>query len=81
VTRAYSFEHKEQCSFPALRAAVGDCDLSVLHVARGRWGEWQWLVRRDGRDIAEGAAPALADAQRQAEAVALTVSVRAEAYP
>jgi len=38
-------------------------------------------VRRDGRDIAEGAAPALADAQRQAEAVALTVSVRAEAYP
>ena len=27
-----------------LRAAVGDCDLSVLHID----GEWQWLVRRDG---------------------------------
>jgi hypothetical protein len=59
------------------RAALGDCDLSVLHVGC----EYHWLVRRDGRGVAEGAAPDLADARRPAEAVALTVSVRAEAYP
>jgi hypothetical protein len=63
---AYWFEHKERGGFPVQRAAVRDCDLSVLHVA----GEWQWLVSRDGRDIAEGAARDAVDAQRQAEAVA-----------
>ena len=34
-------------------------------------GEWQWLVRQAGRDVAEGAAGAAADARREAEAVAL----------
>jgi hypothetical protein len=53
--------------FPVERAALGSCDLSVLHVG----GEWQWLVRHAGRDVAEGAARAAVDAQRQAEAVAL----------
>jgi hypothetical protein len=50
MTRVYWFAPKEQGGFPVLRAAIGDCDLSVLHVD----GEWQWLVRQDGRDIAEG---------------------------
>jgi hypothetical protein len=43
------------------------CDLSVLPIG----GEWQWLVRQAGRDVAEGAARAAADAKREAEAVAL----------
>jgi hypothetical protein len=38
-----------------------------LHIA----GEWQWLVRQGGRDVAEGAAQAAADAKQEAEAVAL----------
>jgi hypothetical protein len=49
------------------RAALGTCDLSVLHVD----GEWQWLVRQAGRDVTEGAARSAVDAQWQAEAVAL----------
>jgi hypothetical protein len=40
------------------RAALGSCDLSILHVG----GEWQWLVRQAGRDVVEAlnscAAPA-----------------------
>jgi hypothetical protein len=32
-------------------------DVSLLHVA----GEWQWLVRCDGHDIAEGAALSVPD--------------------
>jgi hypothetical protein len=39
----------------------------MMHIG----GEWQWLVRRDGRDVAQGAAGAAVDAQRQAESVAL----------
>ena len=62
MTQAYWFEHKEQSGLRVLRAALGDCDLSLLHVG----GEWQWLVRQHGRDIAEGAAPGFTDAQRQA---------------
>jgi len=34
-------------------------------------GKWQWLVQREGRDMAEGAARAVADAKREAEGVAL----------
>jgi hypothetical protein len=64
---AHWFTHKEHGGFPIERAAVGSCDLSVLHVG----GEWQWLVRQAGRDVAEGSARAAADAQRQAESVAL----------
>jgi hypothetical protein len=67
MTLAYWFEQKEQGGFPIQRAAIGSCDLSMLHVG----GEWQWLVRQAGRDVAEGAADAAVDAQRQAEAVAL----------
>jgi hypothetical protein len=62
----------EQGGFPVERAALGSCDLSMLHIA----GEWQWLVRQDGRDMAEGAAPSADDARREAEAVALRLLER-----
>jgi hypothetical protein len=65
--QAYWFRQHEQGGFPVERAALGSCELSVLYVG----GEWQWLVRRAGRDVAEGTARAAVDAQWQAEAVAL----------
>ena len=49
--KACWFTVHEQGGFPVERAALGSCDLSMLHIA----GEWQWLVRQDGRDMAEGA--------------------------
>jgi hypothetical protein len=61
------FTHLEHGGFPIERAALGSCDLSILHVG----GEWQWLVRQAGRGLAEGAARTAVDAQRQAEAIAL----------
>ena len=67
MTKAYWFTQHEQGSFPIEKAAVGSCDLSVLHAG----GEWQWLVRQAGRDVAEGAAWCLGKARREAEAVAL----------
>jgi hypothetical protein len=67
MTLAHWFIQREHGGFPVEKAAIGSCDLSVLHVG----GEWQWLVRQAGRDVAEGAAAAAADAQREAEAVAL----------
>jgi hypothetical protein len=67
MTTACWFTHLEHGSFPIERAALGTCDLSVLHVG----GEWQWLVRQAGRDVAKGAARTFVDAQQQAEAVAL----------
>lgn len=68
---AHWFTQHEHGGFPIEQAAVGGCDLSVLHVG----GEWQWLVRHDGRDMAEGAARAGADARHQAEAVARKIAV------
>ena len=65
--KAYWFTHHEEGGFPVERAALGSCDLSVLHIA----GEWQWLVRQDGRDMGEGAALSADDTRREAEAVAL----------
>jgi hypothetical protein len=53
--------------------ALGGCDLSVLYVG----GEWQWLVRQAGRNVAEGAARAAVEAKQQAAAVALRFSVQA----
>jgi hypothetical protein len=52
--------------FPVELAELGGCDLRVCFVG----GEWQWLVQREGRDLAEGAARASAAAKQQAEAVA-----------
>jgi hypothetical protein len=71
MTLAYWFTQHEEGGFPIERAALGSCDLSVLHVG----GEWQWLVRQAGRDVAEGAARADLDARRQAEDVGLDPTV------
>jgi hypothetical protein len=60
------FTHCERGGFPVEKAALGGCDLSVAFIG----GEWQWLIRREGRDIAEGAARACRAAKEQAEAVA-----------
>jgi hypothetical protein len=62
MTLAHWFTQYDPGGFPVEKAALGACDLSVLHVG----GEWQWLVRRDGRDVAEGSARAALDAQQQA---------------
>jgi hypothetical protein len=70
--KACWFTVHEQGGFPVERAALDSCDLSMLHIA----GEWQWLVRQDGRDMAEGAAPTADDARREAEAVALRLLER-----
>jgi hypothetical protein len=59
--------HLEHGGFPIEKATLGSCDLPALHVG----GEWQWLVRQAGRDVAEGAALRLADAPSEAERVAL----------
>jgi hypothetical protein len=67
MTQAHWFTHLEHGGFPIEKAALGSCDLSVLHVG----GEWQWLVRQAGRDVAEGAAQAAVDAKCEAEFVAL----------
>jgi hypothetical protein len=71
MTLAYWFTQYEHGGFPIERAALGSCDLSMVHIG----GEWQWLVRQAGRDVAEGAARAAVDAQRQAEAVALQLGL------
>jgi hypothetical protein len=57
----------EDGGFPIARAALGSCDLSVLRIG----DEWHWLVRRDGRDVADGAARSAVDARRAVEAIAL----------
>jgi hypothetical protein len=72
MTTAHWFTLHEHGGFPIECAALGACDLSVLHVG----GEWQWLVRQAGHDVAEGAARDQVDAQRQAEAVALQLGLR-----
>jgi hypothetical protein len=53
----YWHTQHEHGGFPIECAALGPYDLSVLHIG----GEWQWLVRRDGRDVAEGAARVAVD--------------------
>jgi hypothetical protein len=67
MTTAHWFTEKKHGGFPVEKAGLGCCDLSALHVG----GEWQWLVRSHGRDVAEGGAQRLCDARREAEAVAL----------
>lgn len=64
---AHWFTQHEQGGFPVERAALGSCDLSMIHIA----GEWQWLVQQHGRDVAEGAATIADEAKRQAEEAAL----------
>ena len=75
--KAYWFTVREQGGFPVERAALGSCELSALHVG----GEWQWLVRQDGRDVAEGSASSADDARQEAEAMALKLwSLRSSAW-
>jgi hypothetical protein len=59
--------HNERGGFPVEGPEIGAFRLLVLYAA----GEWQWLVREDGRDVAEGAARAARAARQQAEAMAL----------
>ena len=66
---AHWFTQHEQGGFPIEKAALGSCDLSVLHVG----GNWEWLVRQDDRDVAEGTPRRLVDAKRQAETVAVNL--------
>jgi hypothetical protein len=44
------FTQKEQGGFPIERTSIGYFHLSVLYAG----GEWQWLIQREGRDVAEG---------------------------
>jgi hypothetical protein len=69
MTQAHWFTHLEHGGFPIEKAAIGACDLSVLHVG----GDWQWLVQCEGRDFGEGAAPDLTEAKQDPETVALAV--------
>ena len=53
--------------FPLERATLGTFDLAVAFVG----GEWQWLLRGDGRDLAEGAERAELAAQLAVEQAAV----------
>ena len=70
MTTACWFTHIEQGGFPIERAALGDCDLSLIYVG----GRWEWLVRQDGRDMAEGTALTADAARRDAEATAIDLA-------
>ena len=65
--------YRERDGFPVERATIGAFDLCVVYVA----GEWQWLVRREGRDVAEGTARAALAARQQAEAMAHRINAAA----
>jgi hypothetical protein len=67
LTLAYWFAEHEAGGLPVERAALGAADLSAMNLGGG---QWSWLVRRDGRDVAEGIAASLAEAQQAAEAAA-----------
>jgi hypothetical protein len=63
---AYWFTQYDLFGFPGELATLGDCDLSVMFVG----GNWEWLVRHDGRDVAEGSPRCSAAAKQQAEDMA-----------
>jgi hypothetical protein len=71
MTTAQWFTLHEHGGFPTECAALGSCELSVLHVG----GEWQWLVQQAGRDVAEGAARTADDARREAIAAAMALEL------
>jgi len=66
MTLAYWFTQFDLFGFPVELAEVGGCELRVCFVG----GEWQWLVRRDDCDVAEGTARGCLAAKQQAEAFA-----------
>ena len=55
---------------PIERARMGSFDLSVLSARDG----WQWLIRRNGRELAGGAAGTKGGARQEAEAVAVRLA-------
>ena len=61
------FTAYEADGFPIECAALAGCGLAVAFVA----GEWQWLMRRDGCDVAKSSARACLAAKQQAEGAAL----------
>jgi hypothetical protein len=63
---AHWFTDYDRSGFPIEKATIGDCDLSVAHVG----GEWQWLVKCHGREVAEGGARGYLAARQDAENVA-----------
>jgi hypothetical protein len=71
MVMAQWFTQHEHGGLPIERAALGSCDLSVLHVG----GQWQWLVQEAGRDVAEGAARTADDARREAIAAAVALEL------
>jgi hypothetical protein len=77
MTAAYWFTHKEQGGFPIEKAALRDCDLSVVYVG----GHWEWLVRQAGRDVTEGTAATAATAKLYAETVAEMISTSGSCAP
>jgi hypothetical protein len=60
------FTTDEAGGVPVERAALGDCDLSIMRIG----DTWRWFVSLSGRDVAKGSAGSAADARRQAETVA-----------
>jgi hypothetical protein len=66
MTTAHWFTDYDRSGFPVEKAAIAGCDLAVAFIG----GEWQWLVRCNGRELAEGGARGYLAARRQAEAVA-----------
>jgi hypothetical protein len=74
---AYWFTQRESGGFEVEKAALGSCDLSVMHIG----GEWHWLVRQAGPDDVEGDARTVDDAKQQAEAVALALSTCSSCAP
>ena len=70
---AHWFTDYDGGGFPVEKAVIGDCDLSVAYIG----GEWQWLVKCRGREVAEGAARGYLAARRDAESVASLVVARA----
>jgi hypothetical protein len=71
MTRAQWFTTRERNSSPIARAVLGDCELSVRYLGDGKW---RWLVDKDGRVIAAGAASNAADASEQAEVMAIAAN-------
>jgi hypothetical protein len=66
MTAAHWFTDYDWSGFPIEKATIGGCDLSVAYIG----GEWQWLVKCHGREVAEGAARGYQAARQDAEAAA-----------
>jgi hypothetical protein len=63
MTAAQWFTDYDRGGFPIEKATIDGCDLSVAYIG----DEWQWLVRCQGRDVAEGAPRGYLAARQHAE--------------